>query len=441
MPDSRPGGALISAVEDVWGGVPARHRFAVGMVDLFLRMVVKAATSFRGAAAALRLCGPHLPYAGGVPCWSSGRWWLLRVGLFELSREKQRADDWVWMMDHTIQLGPWKCLVVIGIRLSAWLEDRRPLRHEDMTLLDLTPMEHSSGEAVHQRLAAVAETTGVPVAVLSDGGTDLKRGMELFREERPEVQHVLDVKHAHALLLKRELEKDPRWGSFVTKANQTKLGVTQTTLAFLNPPGLKTKARYMNLDTLVSWGVQALKYLDHPRDFPGQKVDRQKLRAKLGWLRPYRRALRRWSEWLSLVKATENHVHREGLYPGIHKALKSQLRPLVRTTASRRFQDAQLRFLAKQSSPLSPGQRMLGSTEVLESILGKYKRLQNTHAKGGMTAMLLGMGVITGKKSAATIERALQTIRTHDVLAWCRNTLGTTIASQRRLALGVTKPG
>jgi len=428
------------AGEAVWERVPARHRFSVGTVDLFLRMVTVAATSIRGAAAVLRLCGPHLPYTGGIPCWSSGRWWLLRVGLFELSRQKPRGNDWVWMMDHTIQLGPWKCLVVIGIRLSAWLADRRPLRHEDVTLLDLTPMEHSSGERVHDRLQAVAQRTGVPVAVLSDGGTDLKRGMELFHEDHSEVQHVLDLKHTHARLLKRELEKDGRWGSFVTKANQTKLGVTQTTLAFLNPPGLKTKARYMNLDRLVRWGVQALAYLDRPRDFPGQKVDRQKLRAKLGWLRTYRRALQRWSELLSLVKTVEDHVHREGLYPGIDKTLKRLLQPFAQTLTGRRFQDAQLRFLAEQSRSLSPGRRMLGSTEVLESIIGKYKRLQSTHAKGGMTAMLLSVGAIVGKRSAVTIAQALQTIRTQDVIHWCRDALGPTIASQRRLALGAAKP-
>jgi hypothetical protein len=413
----------------------------VGIVDFFLRLVTEAATSFRGAAAVLRLCVRHLGLTGRTPCWHSGRWWLLRVGLFALRTQPERSDNWVWMMDHTIQLGPWKCLVIIGIRLSVWTKDRRPLRHEDMTLLDLTPMEQSSGEQVRQRLQAVAARTGVPRAVLSDGGTDLKRAMEFFREEHPRVCHVRDLKHAHARLLKRELENDGRWQSFVTKTNQTKLGVTQTTLAFLNPPGLKTKARYMNLDTLVNWAEQALAFLDHPRDFPHQRVDRQKLRAKLGWLRSYRRALRRWSELLALARVAEDYVHHEGLHAEIGDALRQRLQPLVATAAGQRFQDAQLRFLEEQSRPLAAGERMLGSTEVLESVIGKYKRLQNTHSKGGMTAMLLGMGAIVGKQTRATIAQALATIRTQDVWNWTRDTFGTTIASQRKLALGATKTG
>lgn len=421
--------------------MPPGHCFSVGTVDFFLRLVTEATTSLRGAAGVLRLCVRYLGLATRIPCWHSGRWWLLRVGLFALRAQPERGDDWVWMMDHTIQLGPWKCLVIIGIRLSAWVADRRPLRHEDMTLLDLMPMEQSSGEAVARRLQAVTVKTGVPRAVLSDGGTDLKRAMELFQEEQPQVAHVRDLKHAHACLLKRELEKDGRWQSFVTKANQTKLGVTQTALAFLNPPALKTKARYMNLDTLVRWGTQALAFLDDPRDFPHQRIDRGKLRAKLGWLRGYRRALQRWSELLALARAAEDYVHHEGLHAGIGAALKQRLQALATSAAGQRFQDAQLRFVEEQSQSLAAGERMLGSTEVLESIIGKYKHLQNTHSQGGMTAMLLSIGAIVGNVTRATIAEALATIRTQNVVDWCRDTFGMTIASQRRLALSATKMG
>ena len=112
------------------------------------------------------------------------------------------------------------------------------------------------------------------------------------------------------------------------------------------------------------------------------------------------------------------------------RTLKQRLQPLVATAAGQRFQDAQLRFLEEQSQPLAAGERMLGSTEVLESVIGKYKRLQNTYSKGGMTAMLPGMGAIVGQQTRATIAQALATIRTQDVANWCRNTFGMTVAAQ-----------
>ena len=47
--------------------------------------------------------------------------------------------------------------------------------------------------------------------------------------------------------------------------------------------------------------------------------------------------------------------------------------------------DSILEFVSQQASHARPGERLIGSTEVLESIIGKYKRLQSMHSKGGMT--------------------------------------------------------
>jgi hypothetical protein len=59
----------------------------------------------------------QLPYK--TPSWASGRLWLLRLGSDKLSRPKAQADDWVWIVDHTVQIGHEKCLVILGVRLSA----------------------------------------------------------------------------------------------------------------------------------------------------------------------------------------------------------------------------------------------------------------------------------------------------------------------------------
>jgi hypothetical protein len=411
----------------------------VDTIELFMQIVLSAATSIRGAAATLGLLEGRLPSLGQAPCPNSGRLWLLRIGLFRLTCRKRKADDWVWMIDHTLQLGPYKCLVMIGIRLSAW-DRSRPLKHEDMTLLNLTPMEQSSGERVQEQLEAVVRTTGVPRAVVSDQGTDLKRAMQLFQKVHPQVRHQHDMKHKNALLLKKELERDRRWGEFVKQANRTKLATTQTALAFLNPPGLKIKARYMNLDTLVGWGKRALAYLEQPDHPPDLPVDRRKLKEKLGWLQSYRAALERWSELLWIARTAEKLVS-SGVHRSICEELRDQLQASVTTPAGRRMSRAVLAFLGEQSAGMAADERLIGSTEVLESIIGKYKRVQSSYSKGGMTAMLLSIGAMLGKLTPDIIKRGLETVRTNDVDRWCNRHLGTTLQSQRRLLLGATKMG
>ena len=47
---------------------------------------------------------------------------------------------------------------------------------------------------VSEALARIFETTGLPIALIKDGGTDLKKGVEMFCEQRP--QHKILAKCA-----------------------------------------------------------------------------------------------------------------------------------------------------------------------------------------------------------------------------------------------------
>jgi hypothetical protein len=420
----------------------ARHHFSAGVVQLFLKIVLSCAATQRATAAVLDLIAPWLPGVEEAPCANTGRMWLLRLGLYELTREKEKADDWVWIMDHTIQLGPWKCLVIVGLRLSAWSKDRGPLCHEDLTLLTLTPMEQATGERVHQAMVETIDVTGIPRQIVSDGGTDLKKGMELLHEKHPEVAHIHDIKHKTALLLKKELEHNEQWMAFVTQSNKAKLGMTQTTLACLVPPSLKTKARYMNLDTLVAWGGNILQYLDSPPTDPKAKVDLVKLEEKCGWVREFRGPLQEWSELLTVAGTAEQYIREEGYHSAARAALEQRLALLATTAGAERMSAAVLEVVANESAAAKPNnERLLGSSEVLESLIGKYKQMQSTHSKGGMTAMLLSFGAIVSEKTHETIRAALDTVQTSQIGKWCCKELGVTLQSQRKRAFVGNKNG
>jgi hypothetical protein len=168
--------------------------------------------------------------------------------------------------------------------------------------------------------------------------------------------------------------------------------VTLTELAFLVPPGLKNKARYMNLESVVQWGCRTLAFLEQPRDFPGQKLDRNHLERKLGWLREYREPLAAWAELLQVAAVAESYVRRKGYHAGAADELDEEFIALGPTPACDRMQAGLVAFVAEQSQGLAPGRHLLGSSEVLESLLGKYKRIQGTHSKGGDDRIALDAG-------------------------------------------------
>ena len=235
------------------------HFHSLGLIRLFLQLVLYGMTGLRGAASALGILSVLFPSDEPAPSPNGGQMWILRLGLYELSRPKEQADDWVWLIDHTIQVGRVKCLLVVAVRLSAWEAKRadqdRPaaLEHEDLSVWAIEPVEKSDGPTVKRQLEELSQQTGVvPRELLCDGGGDVQSGTKQFCDSHPETVGRKDIAHAAANIIERELNHDTTWAAFLQDASHAKARIRQTRFAFLLPPELKAKARWMNLDSLVT---------------------------------------------------------------------------------------------------------------------------------------------------------------------------------------------
>src|SRR3972149_11003717 len=174
---------------------PYHHGYGVGQIVLFLSLVLSAATSLRGAARVIEVVSALFHLEIACPSWWTGRWWLLRVGYYKLTRPKEQAEDWVWIVDFTVQVGVGKCLVILGLRLCDLPPAGQCVTHELVEPLAVIPLEHSDGQVVYQHLTATRAQTGVPCEIISDHGTDVKAGVEQFCAQNPHPSPVYDLKH------------------------------------------------------------------------------------------------------------------------------------------------------------------------------------------------------------------------------------------------------
>jgi hypothetical protein len=411
-----------------------RHRYSWGHVRLFAALVFSAATSLRSASRVIEVIRVLLQVPLISPSWQTGRLWLLRLGYYKLTRAKKQANDWVWIVDHTIQLGPEKCLVILGLRLRSFLALGRCLRHEDVEPIAIVPMKKSHGEAVCEQLEASSKKTGIPREIVGDRGPDLKAGVEQFCRKHPETCSIYDVKHQTAVVLKQELTRDVTWRVFARLANETKKRVQQTILAHLAPPRQKAKSRYMNLGRLLRWGKRLLAFLRRNSRAGSERVDQEYLEDKLGWVKAYRLRLREWGELLQLVETTEKFVRERGFYRQCPRDLKRMLTPLVSTKRGARVCQRLLAYAKEESRKAKPRERLLGSSEVIESVFGKWKRLEGEQAHSGFTGLLLSIGAMVAPTTAETVQQALKTVSTEEVLDWSRQQLGPTIQAKRKQA-------
>lgn len=413
------------------------HTYSVGHVLLFVSLVCSAATSLRGASRVLTLIMAFFQLPVQSPSWFTGRLWLLRVGYYKLTRPKEVAEDWVWIVDHTVQIGAEKCFVILGVRLRAVATAERCLSHEDVEPIALCPVRQSNGAVVYQQLEDHVTKTGVPREILGDHGSDLQAGVARFCQHHPETSYIYDIKHKTAKVLQHELQEDPRWQEFTRLAAHTKHQVQQTALAFLAPPNQRTKARYMNLAPLLRWGTATLLFLDAQQYTPRGDIDPSLLAKKLGWLREFREALPVWHDLLQIMEAAESFVRKHGIYRGAYRALRAILTPLAQSARAKKVSHHLLAFVAHQSLQAKHHERLLGSSEVIESVFGKLKRLEQDQAKGGFTGLVLSVGAMVSTTTPEVVQHALETVSTKDVLAWCKQKLGQSVQAKRKAAFAV----
>ena len=171
--------------------------------------------------------------------------------------------------------------------------------------------------------------------------------------------------------------------------------------------------------------------LRQPPTVVSEHVSPERLEEKLGWLREFESDVAEWAEWQQVVNVTVEFVNRQGIYRGVAKQLRTELRPHRKYSSSRCLAGELLAFVAKQARRARLGERFPGSTEVLESCFGRFKQLEKQQARGGFTSLVLGFGALLAETTTQAIENAMRQSPTKAVIKWCTEHLGTTLFSRR----------
>ena len=422
---------------------PVGGRWPGWCVALAVRLVTAVKLSIRSIPRVFALV---LEFLTGGPShalmsWTTVRCWLMRLGLYALRRPLKRADDWAYLIDHTVQIGIMKCFAVVGVRLSEWPD--RCLGHGDVCLIALVPMEHSTAATVQRALEEAEQRTGTPRLIVSDQGGDVQGGIDRYCMDHPRTVATCDVAHKGANRLRHVLEADERWSKFVAQLGQTKAKLQQTPLACCMGPRLRPKARFMNLAAPLRWARWCLRLLNgslpHGKPLTERQqavlagIDRTELEAKLGWLREYRQAVEEWSQWHAVIQAVVRQVRRHGIDRDTVACVRRQFDDLELLPSAQDTAEVMIRFTAEQAWVARlGGERLLGSTEVLESVFGGWKELQGQQSESGLTGLMLVLGALVSAWTQEEIKQALDATPWKAVQAWVEERVGVTVQAQRR---------
>jgi hypothetical protein len=408
------------------------HEFGPKMISLCVNLARRI--GLRPTVDCLQIVFDWLGVAERLPEWTTVRTWLMREGVAAIEEPIEPADDWVWMADHSNQIGPEKALAIIGLRASKMPPPGVALTHQDVRVLAVEPGVSWKKEDVARAYKKLADKIGAPLALLADGATELRDGVEILQKLREKVLVLGDFKHYAANVLKKIVGEHERFDAFMSQVGRTRSAIQQTELGHLTPPSPRPKARFMNLATTLRWAQMVLWQMEHPDSKARREITVARLEEKLGWLREYRDEISRWSACQAVVSTSVTFINEQGLFQGVASQLAAELNSLPNCEDSRVVADRLLAFVRQSEEKLTAGQRLPLSTEILESSFGLFKQLERQHSKGGFTSLLAAFGALLKPATPESIRRDFARVSVKQMRTWVTENLKTTLASKRQTA-------
>lgn len=393
-----------------------------------IRLVGFGLISLRGSASVFRLF-QHW-YHRGFPCHVAIRSWIARFGLHQLQKAKEKRDDWVLILDHTIDFGAKKCLVVLGVTLESLRQRHFEIRHQDLAVLAVSIEEKADAPSVERTLERVSTEIGVPAQIVSDHGSNIKCGVERFiAKGELATRYTYDVTHKAAILLKYHLEADDAWQLFVKKACHTKRCVLHTALGYLSPPKPRDKARWLNLDSYMDWAERALAFGETP--MPAN--EREKYDETMSWLVDFSVHLKEWRTMLDMLRMLKDELRKNGL--GRHSATRFQQAALTLPLKTERLKILKRQivdYLRSESAGIEDDQKWLGCSDIIESVIGKYKGFSAKTPMKEVGRAILTLPVFTTAVTLSEVKEAMETVTAKDVDVWLRQNIGTSLFAKRK---------
>lgn len=413
------------------------HSYGPKMISLCLNLCREI--GFRPAETSLKIVFDFLGIEAKVPSWDSIRTWACRVGVAELQKPIVRADDWIWMTDHSNQVGPEKVLVIFGIRTCDLPPPGQTLSREKMDFLAVLPGTDWKRDDVRKAYAKLVERMGPPRYLLTDGAVELHESADVLEKQGKKPIVLRDMKHFAANVFEKLIGKDDRFQGYLSQLGRTRSQVQQTELSRFLPPPQKPKARFMNLGQSLRWGQMVSHHLSNPRSRARRDVTAERMNEKLGWVRGYRNELASWNRCEAVMQTSLKFINEQGLSRGVADRLQTVLDELAATwltccKLSLEMATKLVAFVRESESQLGENERAWLSTENLESIFGSYKRLEGQHSKGGFTSLLAAMPALLRPWTPERVRERLTAVSVKEMNGWVRANLRETLTAKRAVA-------
>jgi len=393
---------------------------------------LNAVVSYRSVPRILELFQSKTNYSvGWVPHFTSVINWSLRLGLGLLSQVETITKPWVAIIDHSIDIGTKKALVVLRVELDALSKRGSAIRLEDCECIGLTVSDKVTGDTLCPELEEIFSRAGQPVAIIKDRDATLNKGVRLWSDQQVQpVPTIDDIGHTIATALKAQFEKQRIYKRFTALVSHGAKCLRQTELAFLMPPKLRSKGRFQSIGKLGEWADKMLKVFA-VKDPAEEGSQLAKLRKAFPHFNQSKDFIVRFASTTAIISQVMEILKNNGLDKTTYKQCFELSRQLPRNSKVKKCLQTWLKkhFTIQKDLAALPLQV---SSDIIESLFGNFKHIIERSPQADMNRTVLLIPALCGKLTDTTITQALRLASQADIKAWEKKYISYTVRKKRR---------
>ena len=395
-------------------------------------LILEAVVSFRSVPRILELFNAktflNLPW---IPHFTSVINWTLRVGLGRLEQVQSIDQPWLAVIDHSIDIGTKKAMVVLRVTVDALLKRGSAIQLKDVECIGLTVHETINGDVVRDDLEKIFAKAGTPLAVIKDDDATLNNGTCQWSARQAEAVPVIsDIGHSMANALKAEFEKADDYKNFITIISHAAKCLRQTAFAFLMPPKLRTKGRFQSISKLGKWGERMLEiFAVKGRAKKGSELE--KLREVLPDFLQMRGFIERFALTTKVISEVLEILKNKGLNKVTYRQCFQLSKTLPRNSqVKKRLQDWLKKHFAIQK--VITERPLLVSSDIIESLFGNFKHIIERSPQADMNRSVLLIPALCGGRDEAVIRQALSVASQASLEKWDKDNIPYTMRRKRQ---------
>ncbi len=306
---------------------------------------------------------------------------------------------------------------MLRVKLDVLSQKKGALELSDCECIGLRISETVNGDTIATELGEIFSQAGRPLGIIKDCDATLNKGVRLWsHSDTPELKVIDDISHVMATALRKQYESSDAFKQFTTLVSGAAKKLRQTAQAFLVPPKLRSKGRFLSIARLGEWGKKILDVLGDKKIAQDDAILLE-LGAVLPEFEQARPFIEAFANTTHIIADTMKVLKNKGLEPATYTYCKALSAQLPDDTEVKRSLD---KWLDKHIVI----QRQLGvktlpvSSDIIESLFGCFKHVIERSPQADMNRSALIIPALCGEINARKVSDALGTTRHVDLEAW-----------------------